>query len=68
MQTLPDLTQLSSSDKDKLIILLWEQNQLLLKRVQFLEVRVEKLEAQLAKNSRNSSKPPKQTWMSASPR
>lgn len=44
MQTFPDLTQLSSSDKDNLIILLWE--------------RVGKLEAQLAKNSRNSSKPP----------
>lgn len=58
MKTLPNLKKLSSSDKEELILLLWEQNQLLAKKVRFLEERVEKLEAQLAKNSRNSSKPP----------
>ncbi len=58
METLPDLKKLSYSEKDKLIISLWEQNQALQKKVQFLEGRIEKLEAQLAKNSHNSSKPP----------
>ena len=51
MKILPNLKKLSSSEKDELILFLWEQ-------LQILQERVEKLEAQLAKNSRNSSKPP----------
>lgn len=47
----PDLSMLSDADKDKWIIALFE-------RVDALLARVETLEAQLRKNSRNSSKPP----------
>ena len=51
MTALPNLEKLSSSEKDVLILVLW-------KKAQILVARVEKLEAQLAKNSQNSSKPP----------
>ena len=51
MKTLPALDRLSSDDKDKLILMLW--NELLLLREE-----VNKLKGQLAKNSRNSGKPP----------
>ena len=51
MESLPDLTQLTESEKDKLILLLWD-------RLVQLEQRIEDLELQLAQNSRNSSKPP----------
>jgi transposase len=58
MDKLPDLTQLTHSEKDTLILLLWEQNQLLRQKVRVLEIRIKCLEDRLAKNSRNSSKPP----------
>lgn len=47
----PDLSTLSEADKDKWIIALFEQ-------VDALLTRVEMLETQVCKNSRNSSKPP----------
>ena len=46
-----DLSKLSPAEKDALIMAL-------LKQVRSLAARVEELEARLAKNSRNSSKPP----------
>jgi transposase len=58
MEKLPALTGLSDSEKDQLILLLWEQNQLLRQQVRQLETRVKELEDRLAKNSSNSSKPP----------
>jgi len=58
METLPDISQLTSSEKDQLIYLLWEQNQLLKAEVKQLKARVQTLEDQIAKNSGNSSKPP----------
>jgi transposase len=58
MEKLPELTCLSADEKDQLILLLWEQNQLLREQVKQLEVRVKELEDRLAKNSSNSSKPP----------
>lgn len=65
MNTLPDLTYLTHEQKDELIKLLWEQNQLLRAqnetlqiRVAELELKVKVLEDKLNKNSSNSSKPP----------
>src|SRR4051794_41189834 len=47
----PDLSRLSEADKDRWIIALFDQ-------VDALLARVETLEAQVRKNSSNSSKPP----------
>ena len=58
MEKLPDLTRLTDCEKDTLISLLWEQNQLLRQKVGQLEARIKQLEDRLAKNSQNSSKPP----------
>jgi len=58
MEQLPDLTRLTDGEKNTLILLLWEQNQLLRQKVNQLEARVKQLEDRLAKNSQNSSKPP----------
>lgn len=58
MEKLPDLSRLTDSEKNTLITLLWEQNQLLRQKVAQLEARVKQLEDQIAKNSHNSSKPP----------
>lgn len=65
LKELPDLSKLSSSEKDMLIIALWEQNQLLRKQVAALELEVaalkseiQELKARLSKNSQNSHKPP----------
>ncbi len=55
MDKLPDLKKLKAEEKDALIIALWEYFQ---KEISKLEARIKELEAQLAKNSRNSSKPP----------
>lgn len=51
MNELPELLRLSESDKDELIRALWTQ-------VVELRKQVKELEGRLAKNSRNSSKPP----------
>jgi transposase len=54
MNDMPDLTRLSHADKDELICRLWPLQFELAK----LMARVTELEIRLAKNSRNSSKPP----------
>ena len=61
MQPLPDLKALSHTEKDELIILLSKQVELLqvqCARITGLEKEIEALKNKLAKNSRNSSKPP----------
>ncbi len=61
MQPLPDLKTLSHTEKDELIILLSKQVELLqvqCARITGLKKEIEALKDKLAKNSRNSSKPP----------
>lgn len=61
MASLPDLTQLSSEQKDELIRMLWplqQQVQDLLAQMVVMQGRIRELEGRLAKNSKNSSKPP----------
>ncbi|MEL6500099.1 MAG: IS66 family transposase [Cyanobacteria bacterium J06623_1] len=55
MQELPDLSQLSPEAKDALIQVLWEELQILRKRL-------DKLEKRPKKTSKNSSKPPSQEF------
>ena len=58
MQELPDLSQLSHSEKDELIRLLWSMLQGQAKKIAALQAQVADLQSRLNKNSRNSSKPP----------
>lgn len=61
MPSLPDLTQLSHAQKDELIRLLWplqQQVQDLMAQMAVMQERIAQLEGRLAKNSKNSSKPP----------
>ena len=61
MPSLPDLTQLSVEQKDELIRLLWplqQQVQDLMAQMVVMQDRIKQLEGRLAKNSKNSSKPP----------
>ena len=61
MQTALDKKSLSTLDKDDLIALLIQQNEILMvqcARIADLEKGIEELKGKLAKNSRNSSKPP----------
>lgn len=58
MEELPDLDRLSHADKDDLIRALFAQVKALTAQVEALTVKVADLEGRLAKNSRNSSKPP----------
>lgn len=58
MQNLPDLTQLSHSQKDDLIRVLWSMLQGQAKQIAVLQAQVVELQSRLNKNSRNSSKPP----------
>ena len=61
MASIPDLTQLSSEQKDELIRMLWplqQQVQDLLAQMVVMQGRIRELEGRLAKNSKNSSKPP----------
>ena len=58
MQSLPDLTHLSHAQKDALIQVLWQQVQELTTQMQEMQKRILHLEARLALNSKNSSKPP----------
>src|SRR5450830_486077 len=58
MQELPDLSQLSHSEKDELIRLLWSMLQSQGKQIAALQAQVADLQSRLNKNSRNSSKPP----------
>ena len=54
MNEIPDLTTLTSEQKDELIRQLFP----LLEEVRKLTARVSELEARVSKNSQNSSKPP----------
>lgn len=61
MSSLPDLTQLSHTQKDELIRLLWplqQQVQDLMGQMAVMQGRIRQLEGRLALNSQNSSKPP----------
>lgn len=58
MQELPDLSQLSVSQKDDLIRLLWSMIQDQAKQIKALQEAVKQLQSRGNKNSRNSSKPP----------
>ena len=61
MQNLPDLTQLSHTQKDELIRMLWPLQQQvagLMAQVVVMQDRIKQLEGRLALNSKNSSKPP----------
>lgn len=61
MDELPDLARLSAAEKDELIRELWPLRALvrdLAAQVTALQAKVMELEARLAQNSRNSSKPP----------
>ena len=58
MRNLPDLTQLSHSQKDDLIRVLWSMLQAQAKQIAALQSQVVELQSRLNKNSRNSSKPP----------
>jgi transposase len=54
----PDPSKLSAAEKDALIIALFKQVQSFAAQIQSHSARIQELEARLAKNSRNSSKPP----------
>jgi transposase len=61
MPSLPDLSQLSHTQKDELIRMLWplqQQVQDLMAQMVVMQERITQLEGRLAKNSKNSSKPP----------
>jgi len=58
MQALPDLSELSHSEKDELIRLLWSMLQGQAKQIAALQTQVADLQSKLNINSRNSSKPP----------
>ena len=58
MDELPDLDRLSVAAKDELIRALFAQVKALTAQVEVLTAKVAELEGRLAKNSRNSSKPP----------
>lgn len=58
MKELPDLSQLSHSEKDELIRLLWSMLQSQAKQIAALQGQVADLQSKRNKNSRNSSKPP----------
>lgn len=58
MNELPDLSRLSVAEKDELICDLWTLVRNLSAQVTTLQTKVLELEARLAQNSRNSSKPP----------
>jgi len=58
MNELPDLARLTVGEKDELIRDLWSLVRTLSAQVTTLQTKVLELEAQLAQNSRNSSKPP----------
>jgi transposase len=58
MESLPDLANLISVQKDELIHALWEWVEGLRKELMEVKAEVAALRGQLAQNSRNSSKPP----------
>lgn len=58
MQELPNLSELSHSEKDDLIRSLWSMLESQAKQIAALQSQVAELQSKLNKNSRNSSKPP----------
>jgi transposase len=58
MQKRPDLSQLSVAEKDALIRDLFDRLDAVMQTVQTMQQRIDALEGQLRKNSRNSHKPP----------
>ena len=71
MHELPDLSRPSISGKDALIVALFEQVKQVARLtalVQTLSARVQELEGQLRKNSRNSSKPPSSDGLAKKPK
>lgn len=71
MPELPDLSRLSVAEKDALILALFEQVKQvprLMAMVQALSSRVQELEAQLRKDSHNSSKPPSSDGLAKKPK
>ena len=58
MQELPNLSELSHSEKDDLIRSLWSMHKSQAKQITQLQSQVAELQSKLNKNSRNSSKPP----------
>ena len=58
MKELPDLSSLSHTQKDELILTLWAMVQSLTARVETLTAEVAELKGRLSKDSHNSSKPP----------
>ena len=58
MDQLPPLKNLPAAQKDELLAELWTENQVLRQQLTLLAARVQELEAQGAKTSRNSNKPP----------
>jgi transposase len=58
VQELPDLSQLSHSQKDDLIRLLWSMIQNQSKQIAALQLQVADMQSSLNKNSCNSSTPP----------
>lgn len=58
MLTRPDLSQLSVAEKDKLIMLLFDQLDAMSQTMQVMQSRIEALEGRLGKDSHNSHKPP----------
>lgn len=58
MQKLPDLSTLSHTQKDVLIVALWDQVQSLTAQLAAMQQSIKELQARLSLNSKNSSKPP----------
>jgi len=58
MPSPPDLSELSSAQKDALLGQLWAQNQVLTGQLAMLQKRISELEGRLKLSSRNSSRPP----------
>jgi len=71
MHELPDLSRLSVAEKDELILAQFEQLKQVARLtvlVQALSARVQQLEAQLRKDSHNSSKPPSSDGLAKKPK
>ena len=58
MQELPNLSELSHSEKDEPLRFLWSMLEGCVKQIAALQTQVEELQSKRNKNSRNSSKPP----------